>query len=153
MTARENMGKILMASGAYRLTGDSPLDWELDAYAAGFMLMEEGLRQAEADIFAAAAGTERLGQWEQYFLPGPAGCPVEDRRAIVSARLKARPGPVVLADVPELMLAAGIRGTAEEVEGVVKITPQEYLLPEAIAQKELALLLPLHWQWEIVTEE
>lgn len=152
MTARENMGKILSDSGVYRLTGDSPLDWELDAYAAGFELVENGLEMAAKDIFAATAGAERLGQWEQYFLPGPAGCPVEDRQSIVSARLRARPGPVTLEDLPELMLAAGIVGTAEEVEGVLQITPETYLLPEALAKKELALLLPLHWQWEIVTE-
>lgn len=149
MRARENMEKLLGQSGVYRLTGDAPLDWELAAYAAGFALVEQGLEQARADIFAGTAGEERLAQWEAYFLPHAAGCPAEERRAVLAARLRARPGPLTLADMPGLLLAAGIRGTAEEVGGTLRITPGEYLLPEPLAKKELAALMPLHLRWEI----
>jgi len=144
------MEKVLASSGVYRLTGGSPLEWELAAYAAGFALVEQGLEQAAQDVFAGTAGAQRLAQWEETFLPRPAGCPLEARREMLSARLRARPEPLVLADMPGLLLAAGIRGTAEEVDGVLRITPSEYLLPEALAKKELGLLMPLHLSWEIV---
>ncbi len=149
MTARENMGAVLEKSGAYRLTGSSPLEWELAAYGAGFRLVEDGLQRAWDGIFAATAGEGRLAQWESRFLPGPFSALVDVRREISGARLCAWPEPPTLADVPRLMLAAGIRGSAEMDGGVLRMQAGEFLLPEAIARKELARLLPLHWQWEL----
>ena len=149
MTALENMEKILGESGAYRLTENAPLKWELAAYGAGFAAVKEELLRAFADSFAATAGEERLREWEALFLPHPAGCPLEDRREMLSARLRARPEPVSLKDMPGLLLAAGIRGTAEEAGGAVLITPEEYLLPEAQAKGELKRLMPLHVSWSI----
>lgn len=149
MTAAENMGKILEESGVYRLTGETPLKWELAAYGAGFAALNEEWEDAFADIFAGKAGEERLSQWEAYFLPHPAGCPLAARREILAARLQARPEPISVGDLPQLLLAAGIRGTAQESGGALVLTVQEYLLPEAQAKAELARLMPLHISWSI----
>lgn len=149
MTAGENMRGILEKSGAYRFTEDAPLEWELAAYAAGFALIEEGIKEAWQGVFAATAPEARLWELESRSLPHPPGCPVAARREIQKERLRARPDPLSLGDMPSLLLAAGIRGTAEEVDGTVRVTVTEYLLPKAQADKELALLMPLHVKWEI----
>lgn len=151
MTAAENMRKVLGQCGAYRLTEGCPLEWELAAYGAGFAMVGQALALAGQDAFAGTATTQRLDQWEANYLPGPATCGAADRRKILAARLSlfAHRGPLTLGDMPTLLLAAGIEGTAQETGGKVVITPTQYLLPQVLAQKELGLLMPLHLTWEI----
>ena len=57
MKAGENMKKLLARSGVYKLTGDTPLEWELAAYDAGFSLLEEALSRTEEGIFARSGWT------------------------------------------------------------------------------------------------
>ncbi len=70
---------------------------------------------------------------------------------MLAARLSllAHRGPLTMGDLPTLLLAAGIRGTAVEEGGVVRVAPGEYLLPPALAQQELGRLMPLHLAWEM----
>lgn len=149
MTAEENMKKLLAQCGVYKLTGDTPLEWELAAYGAGFSLVEEALGEAEAGTFAATAPQEWLEEWEARYFSQPVQGDLATRRAMLKERLLPRTGPVTLADVPGLLLAAGIRGTAEETGGGLVITALEYLAPKAQAEKELGRLLPLHVPWTI----
>lgn len=151
MTARENMRQVLARCGAYRLAEDCPLQWELAAYGAGFDGLKGALAQGEQDAFALTASPERLTEWEALCLPAPAACGVRDRREMLAARLSllAHRGPLTMGDLPTLLLAAGIRGTAIEEGGVVRVAPGEYLLPPALAQQELGRLMPLHLAWEM----
>ena len=40
MRARAHMAQVLEGTGLYSLTGSTPVDWELDAYSAGFAPLE-----------------------------------------------------------------------------------------------------------------
>lgn len=153
MTAGENMKKLLVDCGVYRPEEDTPLDWELAAYQAGFALLEEALAAARQEMFVPTAPAERLGWWETQVFPQPVQADLPTRREMLLQRMRTRPEPLAPADLPGLLLAAGIRGTAEESGGQVVITVSEYLVPQAQAQKELARLLPLHVQWELAEEQ
>lgn len=72
MRAREHMGHVLEATGLYRLTGDTPVDWELYAYGVGFARLEERFQAILEDMFPQTAGREKLAQWETLFRPQPA---------------------------------------------------------------------------------
>ena len=149
MKAGENMKKLLARSGVYKLTGDTPLEWELAAYDAGFSLLEEALSRTEAGIFADTAPQEWLDEWETRYFPQPVQADLVTRREMLKERLLPRKGPVTLLDMPGLLLAAGIRGTAAEEGGRVVITPIEYLAPKAQAERALGQLMPLHVAWSI----
>ena len=64
MRARAHMAQVLEGTGLYSLTGSTPVDWELDAYSAGFAPLEAAFDKLLADLFAATATRERLAQWE-----------------------------------------------------------------------------------------
>ena len=92
MRARAHMAQVLEGTGLYSLTGSTPVDWELDAYSAGFAPLEAAFDKLLADLFAATATRERLAQWEALFRPQPSTAPVEDCRDTVASRMAARPG-------------------------------------------------------------
>ena len=68
MRARAHMAQVLEGTGLYSLTGSTPVDWELDAYSAGFAPLEAAFDKLLADLFAATATRERLAQGEALFL-------------------------------------------------------------------------------------
>ena len=92
MRARAHMAQVLEGTGLYSLTGSTPVDWELDAYSAGFAPLEAAFDKLLADLFATTATRERLAQWEALFRPQPSTAPVEDCRDTVASRMAARPG-------------------------------------------------------------
>ena len=89
MRARAHMAQVLEGTGLYSLTGSTPVDWELDAYSAGFAPLEAAFDKLLADLFAATATRERLAQWEALFRPQPSTAPVEDCRDTVASRMAA----------------------------------------------------------------
>ena len=80
MRARAHMAQVLEGTGLYSLTGSTPVDWELDAYSAGFAPLEAAFDKLLADLFAATATRERLAQWEALFRPQPSTAPGISRR-------------------------------------------------------------------------
>ena len=102
-----------------------------------------------AGVFADTAPQEWLDEWETRYFPQPVQADLVTRREMLKERLLPRKGPVTLLDMPGLLLAAGIRGTAAEEGGRVVITPTEYLAPKAQAERELGQLMPLHVAWSI----
>lgn len=150
MTAAENMARILRQSGVYKLTGESLVDWELAAYGAGFQVLAEQAAALEQEMLVATAPAERLSQWEKLCLPQALSASLEDRRAVVGQCLARRSGPITLGDLPGLLLAAGIKGTAAEGPEGLTVTVEEYLLPEALAKARLGRLLPANLAWTAV---
>lgn len=150
MTAAENMASILTKSGVYKLTGDSPVDWELAAYGAGFQALAEQVSALEQEMLIGTAPAERLAQWEKLCLPQALSASLEVRRAVLGQCLASRGGPVAQDDLPGLLLAAGIKGTAAEGTDGLTVTVEEYLLPEALAKARLGRLLPANLAWTAV---
>lgn len=152
MRARAHMAQVLEGTGLYSLTGSTPVDWELDAYSAGFAPLEAAFDKLLADLFAATATRERLAQWEALFRPQPSTAPVEDCRDTVASRMAARPGDFTQAGTQRLLPGAGVRGLVlEDGEGGLKVLLGRLLgITQAEAARELDQLLPAHlaWAWD-----
>ena len=141
MDCVENMRGVLNAAGAYKLTGDSAIDQELEAYGVGPKAIEEQ---------AVTAGEERLGVWERLYRRQPSWADPDTRRRGVAAALSRRGGPVLPGDMEGILAAAGIRGTARIEGGRLLIHAEEYVgVTETEAHKILGRMLPLHLGWEI----
>ena len=99
MDCVENMRGVLNAAGAYKLTGDSAIDQELEAYGVGLKAIEEQAQRLEDDLFAVTAGEERLGVWERLYRRQPSWADPDTRRRGVAAALSRRGGPVLPGDM------------------------------------------------------
>ncbi|MCI9552845.1 MAG: hypothetical protein HFE94_04840 [Acutalibacter sp.] len=153
MSAGADLRRILSVTGAYQLTGSSPLDWELDAYAEGLDAAWAQVDRVLAELFIETAPEETLGQWEILFhgqaLPGE---PADRRRALLGL-LGAYRGPGTLAELRRVAEAAGIDGAVEETETGVIIRAKGFLgVSETEARRLLARLMPLHLNWELIVE-
>ena len=150
MDCVENMRGVLNAAGAYKLTGDSAIDQELEAYGVGLKAIEEQAQRLENDLFAVTAGEERLGVWERLYRRQPSWADSDTRRRGVAAALSRRGGPVLPGDMEGILAAAGIRGAARIEGGRLLIHAEEYVgVTEIEAHKILGRMLPLHLGWEI----
>lgn len=150
MTCLENMHKILGESGAYKLTGDSMIDRELEAYGAGLGPLEQEAQRLQEDLFAMTAGSERLTEWERMYRRQASWAELEPRRRGVAAALSRRGGPVLSGDIEGILAASGIKGSAVMEAGKLVITVTEYQgVTESEAQRLLGRLIPLHVKWEI----
>ena len=75
MNAREHMGQVLEGTGLYDLTGSTPVDWELDAFEAGFAPLEAAFARLLGDLFVATASRKQVAPVGE-LVPSPAGgCP------------------------------------------------------------------------------
>lgn len=142
MTAAENMARILNKSGAYRLDGEGLVDWELAAYGAGLQVLAGQASQLEQEVFLQNAPPARLAEWEKLCFSQVLTAGIADRRAVLCQWLAHRRGPVTPEELPGLLLAAGIKGTAAEGQDGLSVTVEGYLLPQAQAQEKLRALIP-----------
>lgn len=150
MSGGENMRRVLADTGIYALTGDSPIDQEIDAYAEGLGSVEDQLECLEKDLFAATATAECLAQWELLYRGQASNADLETRRLAVASALALGNGPVTARDMDGVLLVAGIRGSWLESGGKLVIQVQEYLgTTEAEASRLLGRLLPVGLEWEL----
>ena len=109
------LGRLLAATRLYDLAGDNPLDWELDAYLAGFDMVEQRCVRAMEDAFIQTCGEERLRRWERFLdLPCHPAAPREDRRRLVLRRVAVGPGDSTVAGMHRSLLAAGVEAQLTE---------------------------------------
>lgn len=153
MNGREHMAQVLGATGIYKLTGDSPVDWELDAYGAGLQVLETAMAELEGELFALTAPSGRLAEWERLFRSQESGAELAVRREAAAKAIGLRPVPATLQAVREEILPiAGIKGTVAAEGSKLTITVEEY---QGVTAKEakrlLDRLLPAHLEWEIAT--
>lgn len=120
MRAREHMGHVLEATGLYRLTGDTPVDWELSAYGAGFARLEERFQGILENMFPQTAGREKLAQWETLFRPQPAEASLEECQEMVLQRFSVGEEDFTPEDVQNLLVGAGVRGLLVEEKTVCR---------------------------------
>lgn len=151
MRAAAHMRQVLEATGLYQLGEDSPTGWELEAFGAGFALLEERFDRLLEDLFPQTAGEGRVGQWEALFRPQPSQAALEERRGMVLARQALGEKPFTLAGVQALLKGAGVRGLVlEEAEGISVVLGKLLGVSKEEAARELDQLLPAHlpWDWE-----
>lgn len=151
MRTREHMGHVLEATGLYRLTGDTPVDWELSAYGAGFARLEERFQGILEDMFPQTAGREKLAQWETLFRPQPAEASLEECREMVLQRFSVGEEDFTPEDVQNLLVGAGVRGLLVEEKNSLQVILGKLLgVSEEEASREMDRLLPAHlpWSWD-----
>lgn len=154
MTGGEHIRQVLAATGVYRLTGDSPVDHEVDAYAAGLHVAEEAMDLALEEFFIETAPAERLEQWEALFCRQAPTGDLAGRRKALLGRMALHRRQGTLADLELALRAAGIDGTVEETEAGLAVRVKALLgVSEQEAGRRLERLMPLHLQWELVMEE
>lgn len=150
MSGGENIRRLMEATGVYQLTGTSPVDWELDAYAAGLALVEDAMEELEAELFIANAPARRLDQWELLLRPQWSTATLEERREALLKAFSAHTSPANLSAMGDILTAAGVKGTVQEEEGKLVITVEGYQgVTAREAQRMLDRLLPSHIEWEI----
>ena len=150
MNAREHMGQVLEGTGLYDLTGSTPVDWELDAFEAGFAPLEAAFARLLGDLFVATASREQVARWESLFRPQPADAPLEDCRETVLRRFAVHQDSFTPAAVEALLPGAGVRGVLlKNEEGGLTIVLGRLLgITKEEATRELDQLLPSHLSWE-----
>lgn len=116
--------RLLAATRLYPLTGDNPMDWELEAYLAGFSLMQERCRRAREDLFIQTCSPQRLRQWERLLnLPHHPEASLERRRQTVLLRLAIGPGDSTVQGLHRSLRAAGMEAdiTEELASGTLRV--------------------------------
>lgn len=151
MRALEHMKQVLSGTGLYKLTGSSPVEWELAAFGAGFQLLEDRFQKILQDIFVATAGEGQLDQWEALFRDQPSQGAVEERREMVRRRFAVHPDDFTREGVNALLPGAGVQGILlEQSSGLTILLGKLLGVNKVEAQRELDQLLPSHlpWQWD-----
>lgn len=149
--ALARMRRLLNATGCYRLTGDGPADWETNACGEGFRLLEEETDRLLLGFFPALAGEMALDAWETGLYGGRRPGGITDRQAVLAARMAVNPSKIAPEDLPGLLRAAGVEGTALEEEDGIRILLGRLLgVPEDSAKAWLDKTLPAHlaWTWD-----
>ena len=151
MSAVEQMRAALNATGLYRLTGDTPGDWELEACGAGFHMWETAFRELLGELFVTCAPRERLDAWEELYRPQPSCAGTEARRKILRELLAAHPDRPTAENLEDLLLGAGLLGAVrEEEDGSVTVCLGRLLgLTQEAAELALDRLLPAHLPWKL----
>ncbi len=149
--ALDRMRELLNGVGAYRLTGSSSADWELNACGAGFSLIEDGVESLLNDLFPDTASSDRLDLWERSCGLMPSAGTLEQRRAILAARLAMNPQKLTGKDFSAMLPAAGVVGEVVEGESSVTVLAGRLLgVSQEEAKAELDVVMPAHlsWTWD-----
>lgn len=148
----QRMREILNATGAYRLTGQSMIDSEINACAVAIDSFEDEMQAFLNNIFAATADKATLDRLEKLYRTQASSAELDDRREFVKARLAVNPTHFTTKYLPDMLKAANILGEAFEDNGKIRV-----LFGRAVgispqwAKSELKELLPAHI--EIVWDE
>jgi hypothetical protein len=107
MNALESMVKKLKGAGIYTLRGDSVVDYELQAYAAGLNLAIDALSQLENESFLPTATGYGISYWESQFQVEAQGS-TEERRAALLKRGAITPNNFTKTDMERVLTMAGL---------------------------------------------
>lgn len=145
----DRMRRILNGTNGYKLTGDSPADWELDACGAGLDRLEQEIDLLLGDLFADTASAERLDRWDRLFRTQPSEGTLEERQAILRERFAMNPGKFRVGEFSPMLPAAGVVGEVKEApNGLQVVVGKQLGLGEAEIRRELEEILPAHLPWE-----
>lgn len=146
--ALDRMREVLNGTGAYRLTGETPADWELTACGVGFDLLETAAKELFQELFFSTASPERISQWEMLIRPQPSAAGLEERRCMLADRMGQNPSGFSPDRLPGMLRGAGLDGIAVEEAGGLRVFYGKCLgLPEEEVKRELDAVLPAHLPW------
>ncbi|CAB1255382.1 conserved protein of unknown function [Ruminococcaceae bacterium BL-6] len=153
MRAMDSMAPKLKALGLYRLSGETLVDAELQACAAGLDLVYEALEELDRENFIATAVSEGLALRETMFGQNRSYLPAEDRRTMLLYR-----GAVTVNDCTRESIERAVRAAGLECRITEKTAEKKVylnclrLLDETVGREELtaqaSLFLPAHLEWE-----
>lgn len=92
MNPLASMRLRMQETGLYALSGDTAVDWELEAYAEGLDLLYEQIYKLMRDLFPETADEDGLSLWESLFGLSGQGMEKEERRRRLLLRVSAVPG-------------------------------------------------------------
>lgn len=148
--AAQRMREVLNRTGAYRLTGETSGDWELNAMGTGLDRLSEGVDLLLSDLFVEDASTDHLDVWEGWLRPQRSQATTDQRRRMLRERLAVHPGKGSLAEYADMLWAAGVLGRLRETGTGLSVEAGGFLgLTETEVRRELDELLPAHLPWEI----
>lgn len=158
MTAKENMIHTLEKIGLYQFhkTQKGIFESEINAYGAGFSLLETEINRLLEDLFLETASPEILGEKEKLFRYLPSLGTVSDRRKMLLARYGDIGENAAVSRFQNLLTAVGIDGTLQEnrEEGKLTVTVHRFIgVTKEEAIKELEELLPAHLEIEVLEEK
>lgn len=108
MSSLRSLYQLLSPLGIYALGQNSLIDRELEAYGAGFALLEEAIRQLEEDLFVQTAQGQALSLHEEKVGLSPReGASAQERRNLILSRQRRLPLPSP-GGVLELLERAGL---------------------------------------------
>lgn len=107
MNALESMVSKLKVTGIYTLGGDSVVDYELQAYAAGLNMAIDALAQLENESFIATASDYGISNRESQFHVAAYGS-ADDRRTALLKRGAITPNNFTKGDMERALTMAGL---------------------------------------------
>ncbi len=147
MGSLESMKKALSATGLYALTGDTAVDRELAAYAAGLDGARALLAELKTESFLSTAAGYGLSLRERAFGVAFPAAEAASRRAALLGLSAVKPGRFSKADLEKALAAAGL--AVEIAEGApggaltVRFSKEPACGREE-AQKILEKFMPAH---------
>ena len=130
MGVYDEMKSCLQKTGLYRLDGNTAVDFELQAYAAGLEPMCDTLKQLKAESFVATASN--YGLWLKESASGIASSTGEtdSRRKVLYAAGSVMPGSCTKAGLENLLDAFGFDANVLEDTADKKVTVQVKKSPD-----------------------
>ncbi len=107
MRALDSMCAAMKQTGLYTLGGNTCVDWELQAYAAGLNMVYDALTELENESYVETANSYGLSQREQQLGIAPVG-EIQNRRAAILGLLEITPFDSGRDAVQRAMSAAGM---------------------------------------------
>lgn len=153
MNVLESMVSKLKVTGIYTLGGDSLVDYELQAYAAGLNMAIDALTQLEKESFVATASDYGISNRESQFQVAAYGS-ADDRRAALLKRGAITPNNFTKADMEHALSTAGLNAEICENTAAQKLyvnclgeTAGNAVLQSAL--RVAKLFLPAHLNAEL----
>lgn len=151
MQSTQHMRTNLNESGCYRLTGDTPGDWELSVMGAELDRVSDDIDRLLQQVLLLQCDEETLNAWEQWLRPQRSSAGIAHRTKMLRQRFSVRP---TVSKLPAyaLLLSGGAAGVLTESDAGLSVLCGGFCgLTEQEVTKELDALLPAHLPWQVVS--
>ncbi len=122
MNVHEKLIRAHTPLGIYSIKEGSNLNFELQAYGAGFELVQKELEMLEREAFAGTADGYGLALWEKLWGAERDDLSIAKRREMLLARLSFGYGDFTLEGMIKVLRFLGIEGNIKEYPHVFRVT-------------------------------
>lgn len=151
MSAAEQMREELNRTGCYRLTGETPGDWELNAMGQELDLLHAEVETLLHNLFLTEPEERFLTACEESLAPQRVQATPAVRARMLRARAAISPACRTLQQHQTVLAAAGVYGSLVEQDGTIAILYGGF--PggsRAQAEAKLQELMPAQVSWQLV---